>query len=49
MKQLLSVVDFIHSKGYVIRNLHPKNILIDANDNLFLKDFQKTISISNLK
>ncbi|ODV94350.1 hypothetical protein PACTADRAFT_4293 [Pachysolen tannophilus NRRL Y-2460] len=38
-KQLISSVEFIHSKGVAHRDIKPENILLDKNGNLKLTDF----------
>jgi serine/threonine protein kinase len=48
MKQLLTIVNFIHEKGYAIRDLDPYSILVDENDNLYLCSFAETKSIKEL-
>ena len=38
-EQVVSAVEFIHSKGYVHRDIKPENILFDADFNVKLCDF----------
>ena len=39
LPQICSALDFIHSKGYVHRDIKPGNILFDDNGNAYLSDF----------
>ncbi|XP_045794468.1 CBL-interacting protein kinase 2-like [Trifolium pratense] len=38
-QQLISAVDFCHSRGVFHRDLKPENLLLDENDNLKVSDF----------
>lgn len=38
-KQLISAVEYLHSKGIAHRDLKPENLLLDENDNLKVSDF----------
>lgn len=38
-KQIISGVEYLHSKGVAHRDLKPENILLDANDNIRISDF----------
>jgi 5'-AMP-activated protein kinase catalytic alpha subunit len=38
-QQLISAVDFCHSRGVYHRDLKPENLLLDENDNLKVSDF----------
>jgi len=38
-KQLISAVDFCHSRGVYHRDIKPENILLDENENLKVSDF----------
>lgn len=38
-QQLISAVDFCHSRGVCHRDLKPENLLLDENDNLKVSDF----------
>ncbi|BAT83932.1 hypothetical protein LR48_Vigan03g071600 [Vigna angularis] len=38
-QQLISAVDYCHSRGVCHRDLKPENILLDENDNLMVSDF----------
>ncbi|KAK4375516.1 hypothetical protein RND71_006193 [Anisodus tanguticus] len=38
-QQLISVVDFCHSRGVFHRDLMPENLLLDENENLKVSDF----------
>ncbi|XP_017886300.1 serine/threonine-protein kinase grp isoform X1 [Ceratina calcarata] len=38
-RQLISAVEYIHSKGIAHRDLKPENLLLDENDNLKVSDF----------
>ncbi|XP_049525522.1 serine/threonine-protein kinase grp-like isoform X3 [Dermacentor silvarum] len=38
-KQIMSGVEYLHSKGVAHRDLKPENILLDANDNIKISDF----------
>lgn len=37
--QILSAVDYIHSRGIIHGDLHPGNILLDASGNVKIGDF----------
>ncbi|KAI5134472.1 serine/threonine-protein kinase CHEK1 [Nematocida ausubeli] len=39
LKQLFSVIKYIHSRGICHRDIKPENILLDSNYNLLLTDF----------
>jgi serine/threonine protein kinase len=39
-KQLLSAIDYIHSKGYYHRDFKPENLFFDEQFNLKLADFR---------
>ncbi|XP_078053386.1 serine/threonine-protein kinase grp [Augochlora pura] len=38
-RQLISAVEYLHSKGIAHRDLKPENLLLDKNDNLKVSDF----------
>ncbi|QCE12004.1 serine/threonine kinase [Vigna unguiculata] len=38
-QQLISAVDYCHSRGVCHRDLKPENLLLDENDNLMVSDF----------
>ncbi|TXG46817.1 hypothetical protein EZV62_026111 [Acer yangbiense] len=38
-QQLISAVDFCHSRGVYHRNLKPENLLLDENEDLKISDF----------
>lgn len=38
-RQLVDVIDFIHSSGYAHRDIKPENILFDEHFNIKLTDF----------
>lgn len=38
-KQLISAVEYLHSKGVAHRDLKPENLLLDEHDNLKVSDF----------
>ncbi|XP_076240707.1 serine/threonine-protein kinase grp [Calliopsis andreniformis] len=38
-RQLISAVEYLHSKGVAHRDLKPENLLLDENDNLKVSDF----------
>ncbi|XP_033340115.1 serine/threonine-protein kinase grp [Megalopta genalis] len=38
-RQLISAVEYLHSKGIAHRDLKPENLLLDENDNLKVSDF----------
>ncbi|KZV37786.1 CBL-interacting protein kinase 25 [Dorcoceras hygrometricum] len=38
-QQLISAVDFCHSRGVIHRDLKPENLLLDENENLKISDF----------
>lgn len=42
MKQIITVVGFLHSKNYVHRDIKPDNILLDSKGNIKLTDFDLT-------
>lgn len=39
IRQLMSAVEYLHSKGVAHRDLKPENLLLDENDNLKVSDF----------
>lgn len=43
-KQLISAVDYCHSRGVYHRDIKPENILLDENGNLKVSDFGSNIS-----
>lgn len=48
--QLLSSIEFIHSKGFIIRSLNPANVVIGLDSKtVYLIDFGRTISYCDLK
>lgn len=42
--QLVSVVDELHTKSYAHRDIKPENLLIDAEGNILLTDFELCVS-----
>ena len=38
-KQLLSGVEYLHSRGVAHRDLKPENLLLDEHDNIKISDF----------
>lgn len=38
-KQLISAIEYLHSKGIAHRDLKPENLLLDEHDNLKVSDF----------
>lgn len=38
-RQLISAVEYLHSRGVAHRDLKPENLLLDKNDNLKVSDF----------
>ena len=38
-RQLISAVEYLHSRGVAHRDLKPENLLLDENDNLKVSDF----------
>ncbi|KAJ4969253.1 hypothetical protein NE237_015954 [Protea cynaroides] len=48
-QQLISAVDFCHSRGVYHRDLKPKNLLLDDDGNLMVTDFGLSAFSENLK
>lgn len=44
--ELMLVIEYIHRKGFVYRDLKPNNIMIDENKTLVLIDFDRMIKIN---
>jgi serine/threonine protein kinase len=49
MRQLVSAVSYIHSKGVLHNDIKPANILLDENNNIFLCDFGGAQKMSEVK